>query len=95
MKDWIKKNRHLPRPVFFSKLKRKLTGHYNYYYVNGNSRAVWGFYDKTIVQTYKWLNRRSQRKSYTWEKLRKVIKLLRIPVPRFKENKRLRRMALC
>ena len=39
MKAWLKASRHLPKKQFFKTLKRKLIGHYNYYYVRGNSRA--------------------------------------------------------
>lgn len=94
IKDWIKKNRHLPKHEFFGTLKRKLTGHYNYYYVVGNSRAVWSFYSQAIEQTFKWLNRRSQRKSYSWETFRNVLSFMNVPVPRVTEKKGLNNVKL-
>ena len=95
IKDWIKAKRHLRKAVFFSTLKRKLSGHYNYYYVRGNSRAVWLFYKEAIESLYKWLNRRSGRKSYTWARLREVLNCLRVPKPRVTEKKCLHRIELC
>jgi group II intron reverse transcriptase/maturase len=94
IKDWIKKKRHLPKHEFFGTLKRKLTGHYNYYYVVGNSRAVWSFYSQAIEQTFKWLNRRSQRKSYNWETFRNVLSFMNVPVPRVTEKKGLNNVKL-
>lgn len=94
IKDWIKKKRHLPKHNFFDTLKRKLVGHYNYYYVVGNSRAVWSFYSQVIEQTFKWLNRRSQRKSYNWKTFRNVLSFMNVPVPRVTENKGLNNVKL-
>jgi len=88
IKDWIKHNRHLPKVVFFSILKAKLTGHYNYYYTRGNSRSVWRFYDAVVVQCYKWLNRRSQRKSLTWAQLKRVWTQMGVPKPRVSQPQR-------
>lgn len=88
VKDWIKHNRHLPKVVFFSILKAKLTGHYNYYYTRGNSRSVWRFYDAVVEQCYKWLNRRSQRKSLTWAQLKRLWKQMGVPKPRVSQPQR-------
>ena len=81
IKDWIRHSRHLPKAVFFSKLRAKLTGHYNYYYTRGNSRSVWRFYDAVVVQCFKWLNRRSHRKSLTWEQLKRLWIQMGVPKP--------------
>ena len=89
MKAWLKPSRHLPKKQFFKMLKLKLIGHYNYYYVRGNSRAVWSFYSQVIKYTKKWLNRRRQHKSYTWEKLKRVLEYTGIPKPRPTEKRRL------
>ena len=94
MKSWLKASRHLPKKQFFKSLKRKLTGHYNYYYVRGNSRSVWTFYSKVIEYAKKWLNRRSQRKSYTWEKFKRLLEYTKIPRPRPTEKRRLYQVAL-
>jgi group II intron reverse transcriptase/maturase len=92
--EWIKTKRHLPKRKYFAALKRKLVGHYNYYYVRGNSRSVWSFYSQAIELLYKWLNRRSQRKSYTWKQLNQLIKYVGLPRPRLMEKKRRHQVAL-
>jgi group II intron reverse transcriptase/maturase len=94
MKAWLKASRHMPKRQFFKALKLKLTGHYNYYYVHGNARCVWAFYRQTIEYAKKWLNRRSQRKSYTWEKFKRALEYAQIPRPRLTEKKRLHQCAL-
>lgn len=94
MKAWLKASRHLPKKQFFQTLKRKLIGHYNYYYVRGNSRAVWSFYSQVIEYAKKWLNRRSQRKSYNWDKFKRVFEYTKIPRPRPTEKRRLHQCAL-
>jgi group II intron reverse transcriptase/maturase len=65
LKDWLKKSRSLPLPEIIATLKRKLQGYWNYYGVIGNSEQTWNYawFAKRLV--YKWLNRRSQRKSFT------------------------------
>ncbi len=61
----LKKSRSLPLPEIIATLKRKLQGHWNYYGVIGNSEQTgnYAWFAKKLV--YKWLNRRSQRKSFT------------------------------
>ena len=68
----IRRVRDLERRCFFSarwrgdrKINEKLRGHYQYYGVTDNTREVKRFRDQTVWLLYKWLNRRSQRKSYT------------------------------
>ena len=94
MKAWLKASRHLPKKLFFQGLKLKLRGHYNYYYVRGNSRSVWSFYSQVIKYAFKWLNRRSQRKSYNWDKFKRILEYVEIPRPRPTEKKRLHQCAL-
>lgn len=88
IKEWIKTERHKPIPFYLGMLKRKLVGHYNYYYVRGNSRSVWIFFREAIRSTFKWLNRRSQRRSYNWGKFKMLLEKAGIPQPRLTEKKR-------
>lgn len=91
---WIKASRHLPKRKFFATLRRKLVGHYNYYYIRGNSRSVWSYYGQVIELVYKWLNRRSQRKSYTWTGLKQLIAYVKVPRPKLMEKRRRNQVAL-
>ncbi|MCP4756309.1 MAG: maturase, partial [Proteobacteria bacterium] len=73
--EWIRKNRHLPERKLFQVINAKLRGHYNYYGVRGNSQSMWSFYFRVVETCFKWLNRRSQRKSYTWERFKRNLEL--------------------
>ena len=48
-------------------LVRHLRGHIQYYGVSGNSRGVAGYLYPAANVLFKWLNRRSQRRSLTWK----------------------------
>lgn len=67
MKDWIKKNRHSRGKQFITALNRRLVGHYNYFGVRSNEKALKSFYSFTIGCAFKWLNRRGgKKKSFNW-----------------------------
>lgn len=68
LKKWVKENRTLPYGIFMSKLNRKLIGTNNYYSVSGSIEEVQSLYRHALGVTYKWLNRRSQRKSFLFDK---------------------------
>ena len=65
MKEWIKSNRIMPVGELIKKINQKLRGHYQYYGVTDNTRSVKSYQNMAIWSLYKWLNRRSQRRSYT------------------------------
>jgi RNA-directed DNA polymerase len=79
-KEWIRKNRHMPTKDFMKKLKIKLQGYCRYYGVSGNRPAVSNYVDEVKRLIFKWLNRRSQRKSFSWDKFNLFLK--RYPLPR-------------
>ncbi len=63
-------------------LKLKLTGHYNYYGVSGNIEQLKIYYHKTRQLVFKWLNRRSDRKSFNWEEFEERIINNPLPLPK-------------
>ncbi len=65
MKEWIKINRTRPVEEMVKTIRAKLKGHYNYYGVTDNIRELKNFLMQTKWLLYKWLNRRSQKRSYT------------------------------
>ncbi len=93
IKEWIRLNRHKKTHWFFRKLNEKLQGHDQYSGVRGNSRSLWRCYDEVIETRFKWLNRRSQRRSYTWEAFKRLLSYIRLAKPRITESKRLHRVA--
>lgn len=72
LKKWVKENRTLKFDVFMAKLNRKLIGTFNYYSLNGMIREIKSLRYHALFVTFKWLNRRSQRKSFTLERYSKV-----------------------
>ena len=81
LQAWIKKNRHKGLRPFMTTLARKLQGHWNYFGVPHNSKSLWRFYCHAIGLVYKWLNRRSQRRSFTWARLNTMLERYGIPKP--------------
>jgi RNA-directed DNA polymerase len=82
LKAWFQKHSGLPKKILFDKLNRKLLGYYNYYGVTGNSQSLNSFVYQVIGLLFKWLNRRSQRKSYKWVGFMELIKYFGIVKPR-------------
>ena len=64
MKDWIKHNRAVKVSDMIYKLNQKLRGYYQYYAVTDNLISVKKYLNAVKLLLYKWLNRRSQKRSY-------------------------------
>lgn len=83
MQSWIKSERcRLGTVGIMEKLRAKLQGHYNYYGVCGNCDMLCSFYRQTCRIIFKWLNRRSQRKSCNWQGFHEMLEYFKIPRPR-------------
>lgn len=82
-KTWIKETRNkMKLNDIMEVIKTKLTGHYRYYGITDNSIMMRNFYSKIIQLTFKWLNRRSQRKSFEWPSFTKYLRSNPLPLPR-------------
>jgi len=92
--DWCKANRHMRLEVLFKKLNAKLRGYYNYYGVIGNSASLMKFFKQATRILFKWLNRCSQRRSYTWRGFQELIEYFVIERPRVVERPKTSRVAL-
>ena len=87
MNQWLKAVRNADKvKKWWPILAAKLGGHYQYYGVSGNMRAVRRYYYLTKRLTYKWLNRRSQRNSFNWENFEEYLKHYPLPKPRIVHN---------
>jgi len=81
MKHWIKRVRNVYRlPLIWKVVGLKLRGHFNYFGVTDNSQALYRYAREVDKLLFKWLNRRSQRRSFTWEQFRRYQ--TRFPLPR-------------
>lgn len=84
---WLKAVRNrVPLEQWWSILKTKLTGHYRYYGVSGNSRELWSYHEKATEMAFKWVNRRSQKRSYNWLSFQKFLNWNPLPQPRIYHN---------
>ena len=57
----------------------KLRGHVQYYGVSFNSRTVEDFLREARKIIFKWLNRRSQRRSFSWDKFSLYVEAHPLP----------------
>lgn len=80
-KEWVKTHRHHPLPILIRAMIRKVRGHYNYFRAIGNMTSLWVFYREVVKLLYKWLNRRSQRRSLTWDGIKRVLGMYAFPTP--------------
>jgi RNA-directed DNA polymerase len=79
---WIKKMRNSLRTGEIWKTARaKLAGHYNYFGYWMNRAKLNHFYQEAVRSLYKWMNRRSQKISFTWETFQQKLVFNNIPVP--------------
>ncbi|MFC1833810.1 group II intron maturase-specific domain-containing protein [Thermodesulfobacteriota bacterium] len=65
--DWIKRGRGVRVGNLMKTLIAKYQGYCNYYGVIGNCESLAQFFYQTKRLLFKWLNRRSQRRSYSWQ----------------------------
>lgn len=71
--EWCRRHRHLPVEEQHRALVRKLEGHYNYFGVNGNTRALGCLLWAVRRAWRKWLNRRSQRARMNWKRFEQLL----------------------
>ena len=76
---WCKENRNLKLDEIMITFKKKLIGHYNYFGITDNYHMIQKYQWLMYKTLFKWLNRRSQRKSYTWEEFLQMTKEYNIP----------------
>jgi hypothetical protein len=86
METWCRENCYKPKAQFFKELNTKLRGYYRYYGIRGNSESLRGFWYWTEQALYRVFNRRSQRRSMTWERLRALLEAFHFPRPRICHN---------
>jgi hypothetical protein len=80
--DWCKERCRRRLKDLFRELNAKLRGYYHYSGVHGNSASLHEFFTCAIRIWFKWLNRRSQRRSYTWTGFRDLLHHFRVERPR-------------
>ncbi|MBK8202697.1 MAG: hypothetical protein IPK68_10410 [Bdellovibrionales bacterium] len=80
--EWIKLNRtRMNRKEIWSIVAAKLRGHYNYFGYYCNRGKLMLYYKGIIGALFKWLNRRSQTKSFTWGMFKRLLSREPLPLP--------------
>jgi RNA-directed DNA polymerase len=79
--EWCRENRHLKVAEQFKALASKLRGHYQYFGLTGNRRALSQFFEAVRREWHRWLNRRSQRNTMTWDRFVQLLRQYPLPKP--------------
>lgn len=85
-KLWIKANRNKPLKEIMPIVSKKLVGHYNYYGITDNFKSLSNFLFEVSKLLFKWLNRRSQKKSYEWNGFNQMLAIYKLLTPKIKVN---------
>jgi group II intron reverse transcriptase/maturase len=79
--EGCRQNRHRRMSDLFRELDQKLGGYYRYFGIYGNRPSLWQFHRQALRILFKWLNRRSQPRSYTWPGFRDLVRHFGVPQP--------------
>lgn len=87
IEEWVKKERsHLKKGELLKRAKARLVGHLNYYAITDNGRMCDAFKRQVTRMLYKWMNRQSQKRSYTWERFHDALAWAGWPSIRIKHD---------
>ena len=79
--EWCRANRHHPIIEQHAKLIQKVRGHYAYYGITGNARALHWFLAVSRAWR-KWLNRRDRCRVMLWSRFTRLLKRYPLPWPK-------------
>lgn len=86
-KQWLKRERNQLRTgELLKKSKLRLQGHLNYYAITDNGPSCESFRTQMQRILFRWLNRRSQRRSYTWEQFNDLLRWVEWPSVRIRHD---------
>jgi group II intron reverse transcriptase/maturase len=83
---WLRQMVHTRIPEWWSVLVAKLRGHYQYYGVSENTRRIRHFAQQATRLVYRWLNQRSQQRSFNWVEFTGYLTRHPLPRPRIVHN---------
>ena len=82
----IRDMRTKPLKAIIKKLNEILVGYYHYYGITDNIQSLNSFRYEMMKSLFKWLNRRSQKKSYKWDGFNDMLKEYPLVRPRIYVN---------
>jgi len=87
MNTWLKAIRNTVKvEEWWKVLESKMRGHLHYYGVSGNMPSIKKFYFIVIRLVKKWLNRRSQKRKFNWDRFKLYLQRHPLPKPRIYHN---------
>lgn len=86
IKLWIQNARHQDIKDIWETVHTKLIGHYRYYGITDNSKMLYNYRYEIRKLLFKWLNRRSQRRSFNYAEFNSYLKWNPLPEPRIYVN---------
>lgn len=82
LKEWLKLNRNQHVRDIIAGMCIRINGHFRYYGITDNGPMLGRFLYIVRGLLFKWLNRRSQRNSYTWKNFEKLLSVYPLPKAR-------------
>jgi RNA-directed DNA polymerase len=80
--DWARKSRsRLSKAQMLGRSRTRVIGHLNYYAITDNSDKCSSYVYHATRILFKWINRKSQRPSYTWKGFQQVLARYKWPRP--------------
>jgi group II intron reverse transcriptase/maturase len=85
--DWARKARHVLRKgEMLRQARTRVVGHLSYYAITDNSERCSYYVYRASRILFKWLNRKSQRKAYTWDDFRQALTWASWPKPSIRKD---------
>ena len=85
--QWAKKARHVLRKgEMLREARIRVMGHLGYYAITDNLGRCDTYVYRAMRIVYKWLNRKSQRKAYTWEGFKQALAWVDWPKARLRKD---------
>ena len=84
LNDYCRRHRHEPVKEQHASLCKRVSGHFNYFGVNGNVDSLYRLMRAAQRIWYTWLRRRSNRTCLNWQRFRDLLRAFPLPRPRIK-----------
>ena len=85
--DWTRTSRHVLRKGEMLRQARiRVIGHLGYYAITDNTDRCSYYVYRTKHILFKWLNRKSQRRTYTWASFNQVLYWMKWPQPKIRKD---------
>lgn len=79
--DFCRRQRHISVKEQHASLCRRVSGHFNYFGVNGNMASLLRLFQAVRRIWFKWLRRRSQRTRLNWQRFNDLLRAFPLPRP--------------